>query len=75
MSLTETKTNAGKAQLSQDRVREILKRHPGSIGQLADELGVTITSVSMVLRGRGTSQRIEQAAQKRAAELLKREAA
>ncbi len=75
MNLTEPTACGNRAQLSQARVYEIFKRHPGSISTLADELGVTITMVSRWLRGQSDSKRVGAAAQKRAQELLKREAA
>lgn len=44
-------------------------RHRGELARLADQLGVTRTTVSQVLRGRTVSERILQAAAERAAEL------
>lgn len=73
MSLTETIQSEKTVQLRRPQVREILKRHRGSISQIADELGITTTSVSMWLRGRGVSRRIEAASQVKALQLLKSE--
>lgn len=61
--------------LRRTQVREILKRHPGSISRLAAELGITVQSVSLWLRGKHASQRVERAAQKKAQELLESERA
>lgn len=77
MNLTEpNKTDrSAHAPLKRTEVREILKRHPGSISTIADELGVTTTTVSMWLRGKTTSARIETACHKRAHEFLQQEKA
>lgn len=70
-TLTMAQTQAQK--LRRVEIREILKRHVGSIGELAGHLRITSQSVSMWLRGKGTSQRIADAAEKKALELLQTE--
>jgi predicted transcriptional regulator len=59
--------------LGRTEVRRILKRHPGCIARIADELELTPTSVSMYLRGRGTSARIAAACHDWALDMLKLE--
>lgn len=54
-------------------IRRILKRHPGTIAGIARDLNITISSVSMYLRGKGTSARIAEAAQTKALELIEKE--
>jgi predicted transcriptional regulator len=75
MSLTETNVPKTGEQrpLRRKEIHTILHRHKGSIAAVARDLGVTITSVSMCLRGRGTSARIEEALRKKALELLEQE--
>lgn len=55
--------------VSLTKIRKVLLRHRGEISRLADQLGVTKTTVSQVLKGRAVSERILQAAAERAAEL------
>ncbi len=60
--------------LTRAMVRKTLKSKTGSISRLAKRLGVTPTTVSMVLRGRGTSSRIMVEATAEARQILQREA-
>jgi len=57
-------------------VREILKRHDGSLSQIAASLNprVSAQSVSLVLKGLSKSRRIFAACEAKARELLKQEA-
>lgn len=55
--------------MSLTKIRRVLLRHRGELSRLAEQLGVTRTTVSQVLRGRSVSARILQAAAARAAEL------
>lgn len=55
--------------LRRTEVRAILRRHPGSIAQIARELGMRAATVSQWLWGRTTSKRIEEAATARAVQL------
>lgn len=55
--------------MSLAKIRRTLLRHRGELARLAEQLGVTRTTVSQVLRGRAVSERILQAAAARAAEL------
>lgn len=73
MSLTETtKSENG---LRRTEIRAVLKRHKGAIAEVARSLDppVTTTSVSMALRGKGTSARIMSACEAKARELLAEE--
>jgi len=54
-------------------IREVLKRHNGSISRIAEQLGITSVTVSMWARGKMTSKRIHKAAEAKARELLKLE--
>lgn len=64
-------------QINLDRreIRAIFKRNRGAAFKLAADLKVSRTSVSMCLRGKGTSRRILDAARKRAIELARIELA
>ena len=75
VSLTQTNKAVGEEQvrLRRTEVRAILKRHDGSISEVARQLGVTTQSVSMYLRGKGTSERIADATHAKALELLAKE--
>lgn len=64
-----------KPKLRRVEIREILRRHEGSIGAVARELGITISSVSMWLYGRSKSSRVAAAAERRALALLEEEKA
>jgi hypothetical protein len=55
--------------MSLTKVRRVLLRNRGEIRRLAEQLGVTPTTVSLVLRGRAVSKRIQEAAAARAAQL------
>jgi DNA-binding LacI/PurR family transcriptional regulator len=55
--------------MSLTKIRRVLLRNRGEIRRLAQQLGVTPTTVSQVLRGRAVSKRIVEAAAARAAEL------
>jgi transcriptional regulator with XRE-family HTH domain len=57
------------ATVSLAKIRRVLLRHRGELARLADELGVTRTTVSAVLRGKATSARILEAALGRAQQL------
>jgi len=56
--------------LTRKQIRQIFDRHRGAAYKLAEELGKSRNTVSQVLRGKGTSQPILDAARARAAELL-----
>ena len=60
--------------LTRAQVRKTLKRKVGSIARLANDLNLTPATVSLVLRGRGTSARVMAAATVRAIEILRSEA-
>ena len=61
------------AQLTRKEIRGIFKRHRGAAFKLANELGIARNTVGLVLRGKGTSKRVMEAAHKRAMELLAEE--
>jgi transcriptional regulator with XRE-family HTH domain len=61
------------ATLRRTEVRTILKRNRGSIKAIADDLGITITTVGDWMRGKTTSARVAAAAQAKALELLEAE--
>ena len=60
--------------LTRVQVRKALKSEVGSISRLAADLGLTPTTVSMVLKGRGKSARVMAAATARAQRILQSEA-
>jgi hypothetical protein len=60
------------------RIREIFARHPGTAYQLAGQIGVPRSLISMILSGdrlgiRGDSKRAAEAVEAKAAELLAEE--
>jgi predicted transcriptional regulator len=55
------------------QIREILRRHEGSIGAVAKELEISIQMVSQWLAGRSKSKRVAEAAERRALALLEEE--
>jgi len=57
------------ARVSLAKIRRVLLRHRGELARLADELGVTRTTVSAVLLGKAKSTRIVEAALRRAKQL------
>ncbi len=61
--------------LKRHEIRSLFRKHHGAAASLAQELGVTASMVSRWLKGKTDSARVEEAAQKRAQEILKREAA
>lgn len=61
------------AELRRVEIREILKRHEGSITALANELGLKVPTVSGWLYGKTKSKRIADAAHEKALDLLKQE--
>lgn len=61
------------SKISREEISDILRRHKGSIVQVADSLGIRGTGVSLWLDGKTTSARIAEAAEKKARELLKLE--
>jgi len=60
---------------SRPQIRDLFRKHPGTVTELARELGITHPSVSLWLKGRGVSARIAEAAQRKALELSNKEAA
>ncbi len=58
------------AHLELAEVARILRRHKGSLVQIADALGVRGTAITLVIDGKSTSARIAQAARLKALELL-----
>ena len=72
LHVPEPSTDA--APMTRAAIREVLKRHPGSLATLADELEVTVTIVSLVLRNKRNSERVLKAAEQRAKQFLEREA-
>lgn len=65
-------TNARQG-MRRTEIRTVLRRHKGSVVQIARDLGVSHASVSMFLAGRSKSARIAVAAEKLANELLTNE--
>jgi DNA-binding transcriptional regulator YiaG len=59
--------------LRRTQIREILRRHEGSIGAVAKDLGITIQTVSKWLAGGTKSKRVAEAAERRALALLEEE--
>lgn len=59
--------------LTREQISELLRRHKGSIAQVADSLEIRSTGVSLWLDGKSTSARIAVAAEAKAHELLKLE--
>lgn len=57
------------------QIREILKRHPGSIGEVAERLGVSKPMISKWLYGSTTSRRVAEALHAKALDLLAQEEA
>jgi len=66
-------TVAQDTKLRRVQIREILRRHEGSIGAVATDLGITIQTVSKWLAGQTTSKRVSEAAERRALALLEQE--
>lgn len=56
--------------LTRSRLRKVLRQRPGAISGIALELGVTRQTVSGVLRGKGDSARVLEAARRIAREIL-----
>jgi IS30 family transposase len=73
MSVTEVSSVSQERPLRRTQIREILKRHVGSIARIAEQLGVTSNTVSLALRGKITSKRVMEAAEAKARELLQLE--
>lgn len=77
MSLTQPTSvaqgEAAEKPLRRVQIREVLLRHTGSIARIAESLGVTSVTVSMVMRGKMTSKRVYAAAEAKALELLQLE--
>ena len=62
------------AELNLLEIRRILRRHKGAMAEIARNLGVSITSVSMVVgRPKRPSKRILDAARAKALQLLEQE--
>lgn len=57
------------------QVRETLQANKGEIARLAESLGVSHVTVSLVLKGKNTSKRVYEACQERAIQLLQKGAA
>lgn len=58
------------ASLTRVQVREVLRRHRGSILEIAADLGITHVTISQWLKGKTTSRRVAEAATKKALDLL-----
>jgi predicted GNAT family acetyltransferase len=61
--------------LTRSAIRKLVKSEHGGIARIAAELGITSTTVSMVLKGRGVSSRVMAAATAYAHQILERRAA
>lgn len=59
--------------LTRAQLRRIFKKHPGAMGGVAVDLGITPQSVSQWLRGKADSKRVEDAVRAKATELAKRD--
>jgi transcriptional regulator with XRE-family HTH domain len=57
-------------QLSNRQIRAVFRRNHGSAKKLAEDLELSASTISLVLRGKGKSQKVADAARVRAAELL-----
>lgn len=62
------------ANLTRRQIREIVRRHKGSVMRIAERAGVTHPGVSRWLKGHQSSATIERAARGLANELLEQEA-
>ena len=67
------RTQAKPKELPRTEAREILFRHKGSVREVARDLDVSTQAIYLFLRGVSTSERIANAVQTKASELLKRE--
>ena len=65
-----TKLNADGSTLGRREIRQIFRRSRGAQARIASELKVHPATISMWMRGRIQSERIDVAMQARAAELL-----
>jgi predicted XRE-type DNA-binding protein len=65
-----TKLNAGGSTLSRREVRRIFRRSRGAQARIANELKVHPATISLWMRGKIQSERIDLAMHARAAELL-----
>lgn len=61
------------ATLGRKQIRDLFRRHKGSVQRTADLAGVTHPVVSQWLRGKTTSANVAEKAQKVARELLERQ--
>lgn len=60
-------------ELTRSQLRRIFKKHPGAMGGVASDLGITPQAVSQWLRGKADSQRVEEALRAKARDLVKRD--
>lgn len=60
-----TQTNPTRAE-----IRKLFRANPGSVVAVARSLGITHVTVSLWLKGKTTSARVEEAARKKALELM-----
>lgn len=61
------------ATLTRKQIKDIFQRHRGTAAALARELDISPVTVTLWLRGKVVSARIAEAAQIRAAELLRKD--
>lgn len=66
--------NQSDVRLTRSKIRRILKKRHGSISGIARDLDLCRATVSGVLKGKGTSARVMEAATARAREILASEA-
>lgn len=58
--------------MTRAEIRKLFRANPGSVVDVARRLGITHVTVSLWLRGKTTSARVEQAAREKALELIER---